>query len=247
MDYRCPGIGNLPAFSWPRPMSAMPIPAVTQEHTWIGHAARRGGSRAFLALIGPSQTAIFRTAFRITGNLADAEDVGQETFLKACNGMCQFTGDTRDGRAFAAWVCRIAANESIDTLRRRRKGRLISIDDPLPDRDGTDLMQRLKASADDPEQRYARLELRRMLACEIAQLDPSLRSVCLLRDVAQLSTQETAERLRISSTAVRIRLFRARLKLRERMRQALCWPSTTSKRTPPLAPPYTLPEFACGD
>jgi len=86
-----------------------------------------------------------------------------------------------------------------------------------------------------------------MLAGEIAQLDPSLRSVCLLRDVAQLSTQETAKRLRISSTAVRIRLFRARRKLRERMRQALSWPGTTSKEVPPLAPPYAVPEFACGD
>src|SRR3989475_10162335 len=229
-------------------MSAMPIPAVTQEDVWISEAARRRGSRAFLTLIGPSQTAIFRTALRITGNLTDAEDVGQETFLKAYNGMRQFTGATSgDGSTFAAWVCRIAANESIDTLRRRRKGRLISFDDPLADRDATDLMQTLKASADDPEQRYARLELRRMLAGEIAQLDPALRSVFLLRDVAHLSTRETAKRLRISSTAVRIRLFRAHRKLCERMRQALSWPGTTSKEIPLLALPYAAPEFACGD
>lgn len=230
-------------------MSAMPIPAVTQEHAWISDAvARRGRSRAFLRLIGPSQAAIFRTALRITGNLADAEDVGQETFLKAYNGMRQFMGATSgDGSTFAAWVCRIAANESIDTLRRRRKGRLIPFDNPLSDRDETDLMQRLPAAADDPEQRYARLELRRILASEIAQLDPSLRSVCLLRDVAQLSTRETARRLRISSTAVRIRLFRARRKLRERMRAAVSWPGTTSKKVPLLAPSYAAAEFACGD
>ena len=227
----------------------MPIPAVTQEDAWISDAPRRrGSSRAFLTLISPSQTAIFRTALRITGNLTDAEDVGQETFLKAYNGMRQFTGATSgDGSTFAAWVCRIAANESIDALRRRRKGRLISFDDPLADRDETYLMQTLKASADDPEQRYARVELRRMLAGEIAQLDPSLRSVCLLRDVAQLSTRETAKRLRISSTAVRIRLFRAHRKLCERMRQALSWPGTTSKEIPLLALPYAAPEFACGD
>src|SRR5438445_7575851 len=109
-------------------MSAMPIPAVTQEDAWISDAPRRrGSSRAFLRLIGPSQAAIFRTALRITGNLTDAEDVGQETFLKAYNGVRHFTGATSgDGSTFAAWVCRIAANESIDTLRRRRKGRLIS-------------------------------------------------------------------------------------------------------------------------
>src|SRR6266852_3791900 len=118
-------------------MSAMPIPAVTQEDAWISDAPRRRGSRAFLRLIGSSRMAVFRTALRITGNLADAEDVGQETFLKAYNGMRQFTGATSgDGSTFAAWVCRIAANESIDTLRRRRKGRF-SFDDPLADRDET--------------------------------------------------------------------------------------------------------------
>src|SRR5260370_41582893 len=229
-------------------MSAMHILAVTQERAWISDAPRRPGSRAFLRLIGPSQTAIFRTALRITGSLADAEDVGQETFLKAYNGMRQFTGVTSgDGSTFAAWVCRIAKNESIDTLRRRRKGRLISFDDPLPDRDETDFIDRLKASADDPEQHYARLELRRILASEIAQLDPSLRSVCLLRDVAQLSTQETAERLRVSSTAVPIRLFRPRRRLRERRAQALSGPSTPRKKVPLRAPPYAAPEFACGD
>lgn len=124
---------------------------------------------------------------------------------------------------------------------------MISFDDPAPERDETDLMQVLKVSADDPEQRYSRLELRRILANQIEQLDPSLRSVCLLREVAQLSTQETAERLRISSAAVRIRLFRARLKLRERMRQALSWPAGSAQKAPRLAPACATPSFACGD
>ena len=226
----------------------MPIPAIVQDHVQVTEAARQGDSKAFFTLVAPSQNSVYRTALRITGNLADAEDVRQETYLKAYNGIRQFAGASSvDGNAFAAWVSRIAANESIDTLRRRRKGRLISFDDPGPDRDESDLMQSLKASADDPEQRYARLELRRILASEIEQLNPSLRSVCLLRDVAQLSTQETADRLGISSAAVRIRIFRARLKLRERMRLLLSWPTGTSKKTPRLAPACAMPQFACGD
>lgn len=231
-------------------MSAMPISAVAQEHARVREAARRGDPHAFLVLITPSQTAVFRRALRITGNLADAEDVRQETFLKAYSGIHQFTGGAArsgEGDAFAAWVSRIAANESIDTVRRRRKGRLISFDDPAPERDETDLLERLTASSDDPEHRYARLELRRILAREIEQLDPSLRSVCLLRDVVQLSTKETAERLGISSAAVRIRLFRARLKLRERMRQALSRTGTPPKTAPRFAPGCAMPSFACGD
>src|SRR5258708_6540281 len=230
-------------------MSAMPIPAIAQDHARVTQAAGRGDSKAFLPLVTPSKAAIYRTALRITGNLADAEDVRQETFLKAYSGIHQFTGASGSvgGDAFAAWLSRIAANESIDTVRRRRKGRLISFDDPSPARDETDLMQKLKVSADDPEQRCARMELRRLLADEIEQLDASLRSVCLLRDVAQLSTQETAERLRISSAAVRIRLFRARLKLRDRMKQVLTRPEAPARRAHGLAPRCTMPSFACGD
>lgn len=191
---------------------------------------------------------VYRTALRITGNLADAEDVGQQTLLKAYSGIRKFSGATSgDGSSFAAWVSRIAANEAIDTIRRRHKGRLISFDDPAPGGEETDLVKRLKTSADDPEQRYARLELRRILASEIEQLNSSLRSVCLLRDVLQLSTHETAELLRISSAAVRIRLFRARLKLREWLRETLSWPSVRAKKPPHLTAACALPSFACGD
>lgn len=97
----------------------MPIP-VSQHHTRVTEAARRGDPRALLTLITPWRAAVFRSALRITGNLADAEDVHQETFLKAYNGIRQFTGaSSQDGNAFAAWVSRIAINESIDTIRRR--------------------------------------------------------------------------------------------------------------------------------
>lgn len=182
--------------------------------------ARRGNPTAFLALVTPCEKSVYRNALRLTGNRTDAEDVIQETFIKAYTRLSQFSGDCRGGvSAFVAWFSRIAANESIDTLRRRHVGRVISLDDPIPGGDQPESFRQERSVSDDPEQHYARMEMRRILADEIEQLDPSFRRVCLLRDVAQLSTQETAERLGISSAAVRIRLFRARLKLRDRLQQ----------------------------
>lgn len=188
--------------------------------------ARRGNPTAFLALVTPSEQSVYCNALRLTGNRTDAEDVRQETLLKAYTRLGQFSGDGRgDAGAFAAWLSRIATNESIDTLRRRQGGRVISLDDPVPGGDAPDFFRRETiTTSDDPEQHYARLEMRRIFADAIEKLDPTFRRVCLLRDVVQLTTEETAQRLGISSAAVRIRLFRARLKLRERVQQIFSRP-----------------------
>jgi RNA polymerase sigma-70 factor (ECF subfamily) len=181
--------------------------------------ARRGNAAAFLELVKPAEQSVYRNALRLTGNRTDAEDVRQQTMLKAFTRLEQFSGDAGDAGAFGAWLSRIATNEAIDTIRRRHAGRVIFLDDPIPWGNEPGFFRHETSTADDPERRYARMEMRRILADAIEQLDPSLRGVCLLRDVAQFTTEETAERLGISSAAVRIRLFRARCKLRERLQQ----------------------------
>jgi DNA-directed RNA polymerase specialized sigma24 family protein len=77
------------------------------------------------------------------------------------------------------------------------------------------------AREDNPEERFARREMRKLMAVAITQLAPELRQVCLLRDVLQYSTQEVAERLGISAMAVRLRLFRAHRRLKEKLSAAL--------------------------
>ncbi|HXN23574.1 MAG TPA: RNA polymerase sigma factor [Candidatus Dormibacteraeota bacterium] len=202
--------------------------------------ARRGNSAAFLALVAPAEKSVYRNALRLTGNRTDAEDVRQETMLRAYTRLGQFSGDgIAETEAFAAWLSRIATNESIDTIRRRHAGKVISLDDPIPGGDGPHFYRHDSTVADDPEQHYARMEMRRILADVIEQLDPGFRRVCLLRDVAQLTTDETAERLGISSAAVRIRLFRARLKLRERLQQILRQPINETSCCQRASPPKT--------
>ena len=129
----------------------------------------------------------------------------------------QFVGKPGEDRDdLHAWVSRIAANASIDVIRKRRDGRLFSLEEPSGAGDET-LGSNVMARENNPEERFARREMRAFMAEAIRQLPADLRQVCLLRDVLQYSTHEVARRLRISAMAVRLRLFRAHRKLREKL------------------------------
>jgi len=215
-------------------MAAQLIPVQPRDPSLFTRA-RAGDSDAFVELATTCDAAVFRVALRITRNTADAEDVRQQTLLKAFAHFDQF----RDGYRFAAWITQIAANESVSLLRRRRDGRCLSLDDMVASQEGTRTLPEPRSKRENPEQSCARLEVRRRLIAELRRLEPSLRSVCLLRDVNNLSTEETAEQLGLTPQAVRTRLFRGRLKLREHLR-GFFKPRQSETRS-------ALPEAACGD
>jgi RNA polymerase sigma-70 factor, ECF subfamily len=183
--------------------------------------ARKGDRESLAKLILPYAPGLYLGALRLTRNPADAEDARQDAFLKAMTRLEQFAGTPGDNRDnLHAWVSRIAANASIDVIRKRRDGRLFSLEEPNGAGDET-LGSNVTACEDNPEERFARREMRKLMADAITQLAPELRQVCLLRDVLQYSTQEVAERLRVSAMAVRLRLFRAHRRLREKLSLAL--------------------------
>jgi RNA polymerase sigma-70 factor (ECF subfamily) len=183
--------------------------------------ARRGDRESLARLILPYAPGLYLGALRLTRNPADAEDVRQDALLKAMSRLEQFAGTPGESRDdLHAWVSRIAANASIDVIRKRRDGRLFSLEEPS-DRGEETLGSNVTARQDNPEQRFARREMRKLMADAIKQMAPDLRQVCLLRDVLQYSTQEVAERLGISALAVRLRLFRAHRRLREKLSIAL--------------------------
>ena len=172
-------------------------------------------------MVSPYVPTMTRRARRLTGNVADAEDVSQEALLKAWSRLEQFSGSQDDNADdFSAWLARIAGNTSIDILRQRRDGRLLSLEEPRGSAEET-LGSGIATRDHNPEERCARRQMGRMLANVILQLPPDLRQACLLRDVMQYSSQEVADRLQISVVAVRLRLFRARRRLREKLEEAL--------------------------
>ena len=182
--------------------------------------ARCGNGDAFAEMVSPYLATVYQRARRLTGNPADAEDVSQEALLKAWSRLEQFSGkQDENADDFRAWLARIAGNASIDLLRRRRDAKILSLEERRGPDDDT-LGSGIPVREDNPEERCARRETGRLLADAIRQLPPDLRQACLLRDVLQYSSQEVAERLGISVVAVRLRLFRAHRRLREKFQNA---------------------------
>src|SRR5467141_2122331 len=175
-------------------------------------AARAGDVTAFEELVRRYDRNVFRIAQHITQNREDAEDVVQEAFYKAYGNLAKFQEQSK----FYTWLVRIAVNEALMKLRRRRPERTVSLDEDIKTEDDS-LPREIADWSPNPEQLYNQSELREILDKTIQGLPPGFRTVFVLRDVEGLSTEETADALDLSIPAVKSRLLRARLQLRERL------------------------------
>jgi RNA polymerase sigma-70 factor (ECF subfamily) len=189
----------------------MPEPAPFDEAALVARA-RSGDDSAFGDLVNHYERRIFRLAKNITQNDEDAEDVLQESFMKAYGHLDTFHGNSK----FYTWLVRIAVNEALMKLRKRKTDKTVSLDEQLDTGEDT-LVREIAVWDDNPEQLYSQDEIREILDKAVASLEPIYSSVFQLRDVEELSTEETAEALNISVPAVKSRLLRARLQLREKL------------------------------
>jgi RNA polymerase sigma-70 factor (ECF subfamily) len=185
------------------------VPAGFDESALVAQA-KAGDQNAFTELVNRYERKIYRLAKNITRNDEDAEDVLQDAFLKAYTHLDNFKGDSK----FYTWIVRIAVNEALMRLRKRKTDRSVPLDEPVDL--GEETVQReIAVWEDNPEQQYSQEEWRRILDDAVDGLKPDFRTVFVLRDIEELSTEETAETLGISVPAVKSRLLRARLALRE--------------------------------
>jgi RNA polymerase sigma-70 factor (ECF subfamily) len=196
----------------PKPASTLlPSTIVREDEGALVAAAKAGDLGAFNELVNRYERRIFRLTMNITQNREDAEDATQDAFLKAFQHLDNFQGGSR----FYTWLVRIAVNEALMRLRKRRPN-ITSLDEPVQTEE--DLIPReIEDWGPTPEQRYERGELNSILTNAIGELDPIFRTVFLLRDVEGLSTEDTAEMLGVSVPAIKSRLLRSRLKLREKL------------------------------
>jgi RNA polymerase sigma-70 factor, ECF subfamily len=198
--------------STPNPHRLHSTVAREDEHLLVA-AAKSGDDAAFEELVNRYERKIFRLTMNITRNREDAEDSMQDAFMKAYAHLGSFQEDSR----FYTWLVRIAANEALMRLRKRRPNQF-SLDEPIEGDDDV-IPQEIEDWGPSPEQRYAQSEMREILTQAIDQLQPDFRVVFVLRDVEGLSTEETAGALAISTAAVKSRLLRARLKLRQKLQR----------------------------
>lgn len=192
---------------------ALPSQVVKADEPILVAAAKAGDISAFETLVNRYERKIFRLTQNITQNREDAEDAMQEAFLKAFEHLGDFEGTSR----FYTWLVRIAVNQALMKLRRRRPN-VVSLDQEIDT--GEDMVPReVEDWGPSPVERYEQTELGEILSKVIGDLDPPFRIVFQLRDIEQLSTEETAEALGLSVPAVKSRLLRARLKLRQKLNQ----------------------------
>ncbi len=192
---------------------AMPVSSQTgaDESTLVAQS-RQGDTVAFGELVRRYEAKIFRLAQHVTQNREDAEDVLQETFMKAHEHLDQFQGNSK----FYTWIVRIAVNQALMKLRRRKTDKSVSLDEAIDTGEDT-IVREIAAWDENPEQRFSREELGAILDMAVENLEPPYRSVFELRDIEELSTEETADALGLSIPAVKSRLLRARLQLREKL------------------------------
>jgi RNA polymerase sigma-70 factor, ECF subfamily len=188
------------------------LQAVAGDDLDLVHASKNGDVAAFEQLVKRYDRKLFRIAQTVTHNREDSQDAVQEAFLKAYQHLGEFRGDSQ----FSTWLIRITLNQSLMKLRNQRRTREVSLDEDF----GTDedvLPREVIDWAPNPEQLYSVSKLRNILMRTIEEMQPILRTVFVLQDIEGLSTVQAAEVLDLSQSAVKSRLWRARLQLRERL------------------------------
>ncbi|WP_158819514.1 sigma-70 family RNA polymerase sigma factor [Granulicella sp. S156] len=171
-----------------------------------------GNSQAFHELIRPYERSVYVMALSLLKNEADAEDAAQEAFLKAYRNLAGFRAEAK----FSTWLISIVLNEARSRLRRKSAVKMESLDEPL-DEQGHVSPALLRDWREIPSEAVERGEVRVMLQQAISDLPPIYREIFLLRDVEELSIDESATALGISVSAVKVRLHRARMMLQKKL------------------------------
>jgi RNA polymerase sigma-70 factor (ECF subfamily) len=177
--------------------------------------AKSGSSVAFGELYERHRVRVYRAAFTILRQQQDAEDALQRCFQRAFTNLARFRGDS----TFSTWLTRIAINEALMMLRQRRTN--TSVSETRREDPESSAVLNLCDGTPSPEQIVAQNELCSALTQAISRLRKSLRTVVLLRDLQELTSEETARHLGLSVAAVKARIFHARRRLRRDLEQSL--------------------------
>ena len=194
----------------PAEAASLEQPAEQFEEAALIRQIRGGEHELFYELIRPYERRVYAAAFAILRNEADAEDAAQEAVLKAFKNIRQFRAEAR----FSTWLIQITINEA----RMRKRKEHADVMQPMVDQqdeEGNYIPRDFADWREIPSEALERKEVREKLAEALASLGEKYREVFVLRDMQQLSIEDTAKTLRISAASVKTRLLRARLMLRD--------------------------------
>src|SRR5262245_17229163 len=191
-----PPKGNPPMESLPVNAAPVPVEAALRadpDAALVGQA-QAGDLEAFEALVERHGRRAYRLLLGVTGNEADAEDGVQNTFLKAYQHVKEFHGDSK----FSSWLMRIAMNEGLEILRRRRSKMNQSLEEWDAGEEESFRPRSKRPWDEDPERQYSQTQVREIVEKEIMKLPAKYRVAVMLRDMEQLNTEEAATALGLS-------------------------------------------------
>lgn len=171
--------------------------------------ALAGDRRAFSELVELYQHKIFHMSYRMLGNRTEAEDVGQETFLRVYANLSRYD----ESHKFSTWIYRIATNLCIDRLRKRRA--TFSLDQEVAGTEGLDLYSQIPDKQKTPEAEVVTLELQREVQQAMDQLPVTYKTIMILRYIEDLSLQEISEIVSLPVTTIKTRIHRGREALKK--------------------------------
>jgi RNA polymerase sigma-70 factor (ECF subfamily) len=184
----------------------------TTDEAQIIASILTGNTHLFHDLIRPHERSVYAMALSLLHNEADAEDAAQEAFLKAFRNLAHFRGESK----FSTWLISITLNEARSRLRSQKNMKTESLDEP-PENQGSVTPALLRDWREIPSEALERKEIRQLLQQAITDLPLIYREVFLLRDVEELSVNQSAEALGISIASVKVRLHRARIMLQRKL------------------------------
>ena len=208
-----PPKGTPPMESLPLDAAPVPVEAALRPDPDAPLVARAksGDMVAFERLVELHGRRVYRMILGITGNESDTEDGVQNTFLKAYQKIGEFQGNSK----FSSWLLRIAMNEGLEVLRRRRSKFNQKLDEWDAADEETFHPKSVRPWDENPEEMYSQAEVRELVEREIMKLPAKYRVVVMLRDLDQLNTEEAATALGLNVATLKTRLLRGRLMLRE--------------------------------
>jgi RNA polymerase sigma-70 factor, ECF subfamily len=203
-----------------------PAPYLEASQAELVRRACEGDKEAFYSLVRPCERAVYVAAMSILSNPADAEEVAQEAVLKPLSNLTGFRGEAK----FSTWIIQITINEARLRLRKDRRHRYESVDQLQTDEEGEYFPKDFADWREIPSEALQREELREALKLAIASVPLKYKEVFILRDIQDLSTEETAEILGISKGNVKTRLLRARLQMRDALAPGIDGSWSTGKQ-----------------
>jgi RNA polymerase sigma-70 factor (ECF subfamily) len=198
-------------------------PGPPEDDFALADRVLKGERRAFEALVRRHERRVFRVTLAVLGNFEDAEEAMQDAFVKAYRNLGQFRREAR----FTTWLTRIAINEALQ--KRESRKTYVSLDESR-ETEREFASRRTESWRADPERLYGKQELRQIVEMAIQGLPAIYREAFVLRDVEEMSAEEAAEAIGITVGALKSRLLRARLMMRETLAASLEEPPTLGKK-----------------